>query len=105
MGDGAEAFQADLSGGTLYRVDGAEELVDFFRIVAAFKRDQAVADDLQVLLVLGLKEFQDFIGDFVVRGQRIKVRAGGRGVWKFRKGFGGKLRFVIRRWFLQREAR
>ena len=46
MSDGAEPPKPDLSGGALYRVDGAEQAIDFFGIVVAFEGDQAIADDL-----------------------------------------------------------
>ena len=82
MGDGAEALQADLRGRTFYRVNGAEETIDLFGIVVAFERDQAVADDLQMLFGFGLEEFQDFGADFVVGGQSVEVGAGERLDWR-----------------------
>ena len=60
MGDSAEPLEADLSCGSFYGVDGAEKLVDFFRAMIGFKREQAVADDLQMLFGFRLKEFENF---------------------------------------------
>ena len=37
MSDGAKSLEADLRGGTLYRVNGAEKFVDLFRTVIALR--------------------------------------------------------------------
>ena len=67
MSNGAEPAQTDLGGGTFDGVNGAEQAIDFFGIVVAFKGKQAVADDLKMLFGFGLEEFQDFVGDIIVR--------------------------------------
>ena len=79
MGDGAEALQSDLSRGAFDRVNRAEKSIDLFGIVVAFQRNQAIADDLQMLFGFRLEKFQNLRGDFVIRGQHIKVRAGHAG--------------------------
>ena len=68
MGDGAEPLQSDLRCGAFNGVNRAEKFVDFFRIVVAFEREQAVTDDLQMLFRLRLEELQNFRGYFVVDG-------------------------------------
>jgi hypothetical protein len=73
--DPSEAPQAYLSGRSLYRVDGTEQPVNLIWIVVAFKRKQAIANDLKMLLRFGLEEFEDFVGHFIVERQGIKVGA------------------------------
>ena len=80
MGDGTETLEAYLRGGTLYRVNGAEEAIDFLGIVVAFEGDEAIADDLQMLFGFRLEEFEDFGTDFVVGWQRIEIGAGESGL-------------------------
>ena len=75
MGNGAEAFQADLSRRAFQRVDGAEKLVNFFGIIVALQRNQTIADDLQMLFSLWLEKLQNFVGNVIVGRQEIKVRA------------------------------
>src|SRR6266436_849448 len=75
MRNGSQSFQTDLCGGAFYRVNGAKQFVDLFRIVVAFKRDKAIADDLKVFLRFRLEELQYLIRNLVVRRQRIEVRA------------------------------
>src|SRR5262249_21796072 len=55
-----EALEADLRRGTLDGVNRAEKLVDFVGVIVAFERDEAVADDLQVLFGFGLEELENF---------------------------------------------
>ena len=66
-------FKPDLRRRTFDGVNGAKEAVDFFRIVVAFERKQAVADDLEMLFCFGLEKFQDFVGDVIVRGQGVEI--------------------------------
>ena len=63
-----------MCGGPLYRVNGAEEAIDFLGVVVAFEGDEAIAYDLQVFFGFRLEEFEDFGTYFVVRGQRIEIR-------------------------------
>ena len=69
-----------MCGGTLYRVNGAEEAIDFLGVVVAFEGDEAIAHDLQVFFGFRLEEFEDFGTYFVVRGQRIEIGAGESGL-------------------------
>src|SRR5437879_2893354 len=75
MLNGSQSFQTDLCGGAFYCVNGAKQFVDLFRIIVAFKRDKAIADDLKVFLRFRLEELQYLIRNLVVRRQRIEVRA------------------------------
>jgi hypothetical protein len=77
VGDGAETPESYLRRGTFYGVDGTEEAIDFFGIVVAFERDEAVADDLEMFFCFRLEEFQNLIGNIVVVGQRVEIRARG----------------------------
>ena len=56
-------------------MDRAKELIDFFGIVVAFERNQAIADHLQMLFGFRLEEFQYFVRHFFVRGERVKIGA------------------------------
>src|SRR6202011_4821539 len=67
MGNGAQAFQADLCRRALQSVDSTEKLVNFFRIIVAFQRNQAVADDLQMVFSLWLEKFKNLVGDVIVQ--------------------------------------
>jgi hypothetical protein len=71
--DGAQAFQADLRGGAFYGVNRAEKAVDLFGVVVALQRNQAVADNLEMLFCFRLKEFEDFVGHFIIGRQGVKV--------------------------------
>src|SRR5215470_14607731 len=73
MSDATEALEADLSGRALDGVNGAEELVDFFRVVVAFERNQAIAYDLQVLFGFGLEEFENLVGNLVVCWEGVEI--------------------------------
>ena len=73
MGNRAEPAKADLRGRTFDGMNGAEKAIDFFRIVVAFERKQAIADDLEMLFGFGLEKFQDFVRDFIVRGQGVEI--------------------------------
>src|SRR5579863_7351253 len=77
MSDGAKTFQADLGRGTFYRVNGAEQFVDLFGIVVALEGNQAIADNLEMLFGFRLEKFQNFVGNFIVRGQGIEIGARG----------------------------
>src|SRR5579859_2341652 len=83
-------------------MNGAKQLVDLFRIVVAFERNQAVADHLQMLLRFWLEEFQYLVGHFVIRGQRVEVGAGRGGDDSFLGGRSGGLHIALRRWIIQR---
>ena len=69
MSNGAEAFQTHLSRRAFQRVNSTEKLVNFFGIVVALQRNQAIADNLQMLLGLWLEKFQNLVGDVIVRRQ------------------------------------
>jgi len=42
-------------------VNGSKEFVDLFRIVVAFQRDKAIADNLEMLLCFRLEKLKDFV--------------------------------------------
>jgi len=56
-------------------VNGAKEFIDLLRIVVAFQRNKAIADDLEVLFRFRLEEFKDLVRHFFVQRQRVKVGA------------------------------
>src|SRR4029077_6880555 len=99
----SQSLQPDLRRRTLDGVNGAKQFVDLFRIVVAFQRNQAVTDDLKVLFRLRLEEFKNFVRNFVVRRQRVKIRSRRRRdnrLLKFLSGerlLGFRLRKVQRR--------
>ena len=75
--DSTQASQSDLCRRTFNGVDGAEEFVNFFRVVVALERNQAIADDLQMFFGFGLKEFQNLSRNLVICGQQIKIGTSG----------------------------
>ena len=79
VSDTAETLETYLRGGALYCVYRAEEFVDFLRTMIRFKREQAITDNLQMLLGFGLEEFENFGWDFVVFRQSVEIGAGNRG--------------------------
>ena len=68
MRNGAQPLQPDLRGGTFDRVNGAEELVDFLRIVVGLERNQAVAYDLQMLFGFDFESLAELLQKFLVGG-------------------------------------
>src|SRR5438105_15776140 len=87
MRNGAQPLQPDLRGGTFDRVNGAEELVDFLRIVVGLERNQAVAYDLQMLFGFRLEKLQNLVWHFIIRWKRVEVGpgwSGGRGCFRLR---------------------
>src|SRR5260370_9412742 len=75
MRNGSQSFQTDLRGGAFYRVNGAKQFVDFFRVVVAFQRNKTIADYLEMLFRFRLEKLQDLVRNLIVRRQRIEVRA------------------------------
>jgi hypothetical protein len=59
---------------TFYRVNGAKQFVDLFRIVVALQRNKAIADNLEMLLRFRLEKLKDLVRHLVVQWQRVKVR-------------------------------
>ena len=83
MSDGSEPLQADLSRRTLDRVNRSEQAIDFFRIVVALQRNQAIADNLKMLFGFGLKKLKNFGADFVIGWKRVEIGAGDAGLRRF----------------------
>ena len=73
MGDGGEAVEADLRGGALHGVHGAEEAVDIFRVGIGFEREQAFGDGLEMLFGFGNEKLQDFGRDIAILRQIVHV--------------------------------
>ena len=110
MRNGAQPLQPDLRGGTFDRVNGAEELVDFLRIVVGLERNQAVAYDLQMLFGFRLEKLQNLVWHFIIRRKRVEVGpgwSGGRGFFRL-LGFDMRWSLGLRkveRWWLDRERK
>ncbi len=66
-------MQSDLRGGAFYRVHGAEEAVDIFRIGIGFEREQAFGDGLEMLFGFGNEKFQDFGRDIAILRQMVNI--------------------------------
>ena len=73
VSDCSQPLQADLSRRTFYSVNCPEKFINFFRIVVAFERQQAIADNLEMLFRFRLEEFQNLRRHLVVERQRVKI--------------------------------
>ena len=56
-------------------MNGAKEFIDLLRTVVAFQRNEAIADDLEMLFRFRLEELKDLVRHLFVQRQRVKVRA------------------------------
>ena len=77
--------QSNLCSRTFYGVNSAKQAVNVFRIIVAFKREQAIAHNLQVFFGFRLEEFVNFVRHFVVGGQCIEIGASEPGMDSFRQ--------------------
>ncbi len=71
MRNSGDALPAHLRSRTFYSVHGAEEAVNVLFVRLRLQRQQAIGDDLQMLLNFGDEELQHFVGNILV-GQQLR---------------------------------